>query len=82
MAASDKRKGSEATLMTWHCQLCHLLLKLVVELAQREMDITDIPAKISGLDLIKKCWNGYESIKVGWLKRWWRPPPMDWTGQR
>jgi hypothetical protein len=54
-------KGShrtEATLMTWHRRLGHPAFKPTVELAQRRasgMVITDLPARIPGLDACVAC---------------------------
>ena len=51
-------RGTEATLMTWHCRLGHLSFRMVVELVQKGasgMVITDMPVKVPGLDVCTAC---------------------------
>lgn len=49
-------KGSEASLMTWHHQLSHLLFRTVMELVQRvSRMVTDVPAMIPSLGLCMIC---------------------------
>ena len=59
MAATARGGESiEGTLMTWHWRLGHLSFKLVVALAKSGVSgivITDIPAKIPGLDACAAC---------------------------
>ena len=50
--------GPKAPLLTWHRQLGHLLFKTVVELVQEGvsgLEITDVPARIPGLDACSTC---------------------------
>jgi len=50
--------GPKASLWTWHCRLGHLSFKTIVELAQEGasgLEITDIPARIPGLDACFAC---------------------------
>jgi hypothetical protein len=57
-ATAKGGKGTEATLITWHRRLGHPSFKMVVELARggtSGMVITDMPAKIPGLDACAVC---------------------------
>ena len=57
-ATAKGGRGTEATLMTWHRRLGHPSFKTVVELAQKGasgMVITDMPAKVPGLDACAAC---------------------------
>jgi len=50
--------GPRASLLTWHRRLGHLSFKTVVELAQEGasgLEITDVPARIPGLDACSTC---------------------------
>jgi len=50
--------GPKALLWTWHHRLGHLLFKTIVELAQEGasgLEITDVPARIPGLDACFTC---------------------------
>ncbi|SRR5258706_3155802 len=61
--------GSEASLMTWHCQLGHLSFKMVVELARSgvsRMVIMEIPLKIPGLDACVACMAGRLVHSCSW----------------
>jgi len=59
MAATARGgNGTEATLMTWHRRLGHASFKTVVALAKSGASgivISDIPAKIPGLDACAAC---------------------------
>jgi len=50
--------GPKALLWTWHCWLGHLSFKTIMELAQEGasgLEITNIPARIPGLDACFAC---------------------------
>ena len=58
IATAKGGKGTEATLMTWHRRLGHPSFRTVVELARSGTGgivITDMPAKVPGLDACAAC---------------------------